>query len=206
LYAFRFALRFFRYRFFLKRVLPTVFNGGNKMKIFSTLTLGLLVPVFAMAMGADPAAKSFDGHGQWKSTDGRTGLVFETLTISKAAGDDKTVTLHGEITVKGNGEGQSMTYTMRVSMDDNGFFTVTDQDGHEGKGFCFTQKHPDQDVGDLSDGHHGHRMAKMCHYSLAMEDKSIEESIVFKGGHIYRMGSHTQGETMMAWKLALNKK
>jgi hypothetical protein len=81
-----------------------------------------------------------------------------------------------------NFTGGSKTFIMEAPLDQNGFFPVNSGGKQVGSGYCFSVQ---------------------CHYTIAIDQLTLEESLTFYQDHLYRTGSKTDGSgKTIAWEEA----
>lgn len=77
---------------------------------------------------------------------------------------------------------QTKSFKLEVTNDKNGFFDVTIAGNRVGEGYCMTVQ---------------------CHYTLPAS--SLEESVVFWNGHLYRVGSKVENGLKIRWEEDLSQ-
>lgn len=79
----------------------------------------------------------------------------------------------------------SMTVDLQLEVDNNEFFKVSMNGQEVGSGYC---------------------IGIQCHFSVTVEDCTVEETMTFYDNHLYRLGSKTEGGTLITWVEALDVK
>lgn len=83
------------------------------------------------------------------------------------------------------GEDGAFAFTIELKAETNGFYRVISQGADVGEAYCLKQ-------------------AQVCHYELKAGNLSVEETIVFDHGNLYRFGSkRVKGGEKIAWQEAL---
>lgn len=104
--------------------------------------------------------------------------------------DGQKGTYSVEVTIKGHKstskyaftKDKGFTFSAEAKFDKNGFITV-EAGKAKGEGYCFEV---------------------WCHYELPSE--TLEETVVFKGKNLYRLGSKMENKVLIAWEEMLTKK
>jgi hypothetical protein len=125
----------------------------------------------------------YTGHGGWKSTDGTKGKFEMTTTIKT---DKTSITVKDSVTIHIPGAAdKKMDEEIVLTNMKNGFFEVQEKGVKVGNGYCGV---------------------KQCHSQTAKADSTSEETVTFHKGKLYRIGSHTMKDMVVAWQGVMNKK
>jgi hypothetical protein len=123
------------------------------------------------------------GGGGWKANDGTKGR-WEMTSNVKTDKDSMTVKESTTIHIPGAAD-KKMDSEWTTTNLKNGFFDVQVKGAKVGTGYCGV---------------------KQCHLSWTDTDGSNEETITFHNGKVYRLGSHTLKDRVVAWQGTMAKK
>ena len=139
----------------------------------------------AFSFGAFANVKNFSGEGTWKSSTGETGT--HTVALSVEETSDSTLSFTETVNVAD----KSFSFQFSVQKLDDTFYSILDKDGKViGSGYCFgMENNPD---------------GKVCHSYVGHGGHHVELSFECTGDAIYRLGSKTMQNKVIAWKDALH--
>ncbi|MBI2519400.1 MAG: hypothetical protein HYV97_03245 [Bdellovibrio sp.] len=79
---------------------------------------------------------------------------------------------------------ETMKYAFQARFDKHGFFEVLMEGTKVGTGYC---------------------MSVWCHYSIKIGDFSLEETLTFYQGHLYRLGQKNNNGKLVSWEEDLER-
>ncbi len=146
---------------------------------------------FVSATHADPTPapeqKTYAGEGTWKKSDGTSGTHEAEAVISKDPSMPNVINMECTVRIATPEGTQEMVSNTTLTKQDNGFVMIEGENGVTGTGTCF-------DKGSPQNRH------KSCQLSMRGEGFSADETWIFKGTKIHRMGMMTEGEHQIGWQ------
>jgi hypothetical protein len=154
--------------------------------------IGILSCVISSAAFSFVGDGKYQGSGDWKSPDGKTGTWQEETTVTKT---DEGCDVASKLTITVDGQTTEKNMTMTVKKkSDNGFFAIYVEGEKRGGGYCFDH---------------------VCHYGMKGADGSkVEETLHMSEKGTHKIGSakhkHTDkaGQSavhMVAWRGAMQR-
>lgn len=149
-----------------------------------------LFAALAIAPASWADVKTYIGEGEYTKRDLTQGTYSVNTTVDHSQREKHVVV--NTYTYMRDGQQVNMTSRYVIQSLNRNFFDVTDMDGNKmGDGYCMLAS--DQDGSQK----------RVCKYHFEQNDSRIEETAVFKGNKLHRMGSEKADDLYVIWSESL---